>query len=615
MRVAVVHELPGRVRLEIKEIRRRPQAAAHLTEVLPAQNGVREAEVNFVTGRVLVFYAPDLTSADRIQENVAEILASPPRPKASQEAPQKKTYELERMPLGSQLGLTAATGFLLLLTYLRRDPPDPQPKSRYLSKSSTILTILMGIPIFRTALDHLLQKKLSTELLAGGAAVTSLFLNEDRFGLSVLGLVYLNTLIRSAALEAVRDKIRGLLEGKKPVARLVTPEGLIVVPGEQLVRGSLVKMRSGERFPCDGRVEAGGGAANQFPVQGKPGPRRIVQGDLVLAGSILVDGAVSVRALRVGEETKIGRLIDHLKERDEETDKKDIRKLNQLSLLALALAGLYFLRTKNMRGALNILVLGMPGTAGLARAIPAEIGAVRAAAWGALLKSGKDLAKFGCTDLILVEEGSFLAKSDQNSQEAAAYLKNLGYKFLPVTVTAAAAAALPAPSRCSQAGWEKVVSFVKDWQKRGGTVAMAGAGLGDAPALSAVDVGITQAAGADLHLKSASIILTDNDPRSLAKVALLARNSQLIAKENSGISAGSSLAGYTLGFLNRLTPFWTGLIQNLSTLAILANSGRLLLPISSQAHLKKAGLLRTPPAPAEKVFELAQLKEAWSNRQ
>ncbi len=580
----VVHRLPGRLRLEIEEVYRRPRQALHLENTLLLKEGVRKARANAETGRLLVHYTPGVISERSIHQEIKRILSLPAaaaeklRPLKDRPPEEVKAYELEKLPLASQFGLTAATGLLLFASYLRGEKPPPSASfnARNLLKANKAVTILLGIPIFRTALDHVFKKKLSTELLAGAASLSSLFLNDDRFGLSVLNLVYLNTLIRATALESVRDKIRAMLEGKNPAARLITKDGPIIVPGNQLAKNALFEVRQKERLPADGIVDQGGGLVNQFPTEGRLKPRRISPGDRVYAGSILQEGVLTVRAERVAEATKVGRLIEHLKDKGDYPDKKATRKLNQLSVVSLLIAGGYFLITKNFRGALNMLVIGMPGAAGLAKDIPAEIGAARVLSLGALVKGGKDLAALGSADYILVEDGSFLAEESEENREITDELVELGYKFPQVNV--------PNRRHLREDQMRNIIGLLRKWQKEGQVTALVGADLGEAPLLAAADVGITKACGDDLNLKSAEIILTGDDSRDFIRVAYVARRAKEIGDENSRISTGSSLLGYGLGIFNKLTPFWTGVIQNVSNLAILFNSGRLLLPLNGVAE-------------------------------
>lgn len=572
--VKVVHTLPGRLRLEIKEMHRRPDLAERLEALLPLKMGISAAQANTATGRLLVYYAPDQITTTDIRRKITDILSLPQaivenmkRPIKAPLTEEGEAYELEKLPLRSQLGLTAATTILLITNQLggKKAAKDKLPGARYILNSDTALTVFTGVPLFRTALEHLFKKKqISTELLAGTASVVSLFLEEHNFGLLVLWLVYLNTLIRSASLEAIRDRIRALLEGKKPIARLETGEGTVIIPADKLAKGSVVEVRAGERLPADGIIMRGEGAINQLPIEGRHCPRPVSAGKKVFAGSILVKGALFVRTFAVAEKTRIGRVIAGLREEVDYPDPAAMRMLNGLSVLAAGSAGLYYLFTKNAKGALNILVVGLPGAAGLARAIPAETASVQAGRKGALVKGGKHLARLGRADVLLIEE-------NLSSGEISG-LRQLGY-IIPD---------LPIPRSCSKPQAEAIVRRIRAWQEQGHTVAMLGTGRGDAPPLSAVDVGITTATGDDLHLKSAAIILTAPEPWAFTEVTQLSRASRRIAAQNTTLAIGSAAAGIMLGLVGLLTPFWAGLIQNFNTLVILGNSLRLALPKSAR---------------------------------
>jgi Ca2+-transporting ATPase len=578
--VKVVHWLPGRVRLEVPEIFRRPEMAFRLEAVLLLQKGVVNTEANPATGRFLIYYAPDQTSLQRLKAKIEKVINLPPenlrQNYKKQDTRQLQAYELEKLPLTAQLGLTALTGLLLLFA-LKRGGSMQRPRfgRDFLKDSNVVLNVLSGAPLFRAALDHALNKRyISTELLAGTVSVASLFADDSRFGLFVLWLVYLNTLIRAAALESVRDRIRLILEGKKPIARIVTARGRIVIPADQAAWGSRLEVRAGEHIPVDGLIESGKGLVNQFPIQGRRTPKNVSPGKKVFAGSTLICGSLFVKALRNGANTRIGLLIRRLKQTGFRPDQPGMRLMNRVSLLTLFTAGWSYWTTGQLDRALNLLVVGMPGAAGLARTIPAEIAAAHAGVYGALVKGGRDMAKLGQADLVLLENGSFLSPGNRRIRETLDQLRSLNYisRFLS-SGRVAAGAGIP--------------RLIRDLQRRGHSVAMIGASGGDIPGLAAANVGIVSVAADDLHLKAAGVIMVGDAPRALTLLALLARQARRIGDQNFRLALGSVILGLSLGWFNRLTPLLTGLIQNLSTIIILINSGRLTLPPTDRNAIRR----------------------------
>jgi Ca2+-transporting ATPase len=577
--VKVVHWLPGRVRLEVPEIFRRPEMAFRLEAVLLLQKGVVKTEANPATGRFLIYYAPDQTSLQRLKAKIEKVINLPPenlrQNYKKQDTRQLQAYELEKLPLTAQLGLTTLTGILLFFALKRGGSMQRLRFGRdFLKDSNVVLTVLSGVPLFRTALDHVLNRRyISTELLAGTVSVASLFADDSRFGLFVLWLVYLNTLIRTAALESIRDRIRLMLEGRKPVARIVTARGRIVIPADQAALGSRLEVRAGEHIPVDGLVEIGKGLVNQFPIYCRRIPRGVVTGQKVYAGTTLICGSLVVQVLRNGTGTRVGWLIGRLKRRNLQPYGPGVRLMHRLSLLTLFMAGWSYWTTGQLNRAINLLVAGMPGAAGLARSIPAEIAAAHAGVYGILVKDGKNMSRLGRTDLILIENDSFLSPGNRHTRETLDRLRRLNYTFRA------------ASSACVAA--EAEIRIIRDLQRRGHCVAMIGASGGDAPGLAAADVGIVSAAADEWHLKAAGIIMAVDDPRALTILAALARQVRQVGDQNFRFALGSVLFGLSLGWFNRLTPLLTGLIQNCSTLFILINSGRMTFSPAGRGALRR----------------------------
>jgi hypothetical protein len=68
----IVHHIPGRLRVRLPRASRRPDILRDLHVFIAGLGGVRQVEINPVTGSILVHYAPE--SADQIQN----LLASQP---------------------------------------------------------------------------------------------------------------------------------------------------------------------------------------------------------------------------------------------------------------------------------------------------------------------------------------------------------------------------------------------------------------------------------------------------------------------------------------------------------------------------------------------------------
>lgn len=173
------------------------------------------------------------------------------------------------------------------------------------------------------------------------------------------------------------------------------------------------------------------------------------------------------------------------------------------------------------------------------------------------------------------------------SKEAVENLHKLGIKVIMLTGDDEKAAKHIA----SLVGIDEVVAHVlpadklekiKNLQKAGHIVAMAGDGVNDAPALAQADVGIAMGTGTDVAIESAGITLLRGDISKLVKAIKLSKMTMRGIKQNLfwaffynivGIPLASGVFFPFFGWL--LSPVFAGLAMALSSVSVVSNSLRI----------------------------------------
>ncbi|MDF3213847.1 heavy metal translocating P-type ATPase [Mesorhizobium sp. M7A.F.Ca.CA.001.09.2.1] len=240
----------------------------------------------------------------------------------------------------------------------------------------------------------------------------------------IVALVFLGQVLELRAREKTGSAIRALLDLAPKTARLIAADGSENdVPLDAVKAGDRLRIRPGDAVPVDGTVLEGRSSLDESMITGEPLPVEKVEGDALTGGTLNKNGALIMRAEKVGAETTLARIVELVAKAQRSrapiqglADRVSFYFVPAVVLVAIVafIAWAVFGPEPSLIfaivSAVSVLIIACPCALGLATPMSIMTATGRGAHAGVLIKEAAALERFASVDTLIVDKTGTLTE-------------------------------------------------------------------------------------------------------------------------------------------------------------------------------------------------------------
>lgn len=394
--------------------------AVSVESMLKAQEGVKDAGVNFANQTAWVDFNSSQTGLPKLQQAIQSIgydlIIDEENATEKQQEVQLRHYrQLKNKTIwGAILSVPVVVIGMFFMDI---------PYANYIMLALSSPVLWLGRNFYINAIKQAQHGKANMDSLValstGIAFLFSLFdtLNPQFFherglhphvyyeaAIMIIVFILLGKLLEERAKSNTSSAIKKLM-GLQPKTVRIIENGLEKeIPSAEVSIGNLLLVRPGEKIPVDGKVTSGNSYVDESMISGEPLPVEKKTGDKVFAGTVNQKGSFRFEAEKVGSETILSQIIKMVQEA--QGSKAPVQKLVDkiagifvpvvigiaiLSALAWMVLGGENAFTHALLAFVTVLVIACPCALGLATPTAIMVGVGKGAENNILIKDAESL--------------------------------------------------------------------------------------------------------------------------------------------------------------------------------------------------------------------------------
>ena len=475
-----------------------------------------------------------------------------------------------------------------------------------------VVYLIIGYDILREAAEGILHGEVFDENTLMAVATIGAFALAIMSGsgdyneaIAVMLLFQVGELFQSHAVGKSRRNIVALMDIRPDYANVEHGGSVAKIHPNEVIIGTEIVVRRGEKVPIDGVVTEGRSMLNTANLTGESVPRGVSMGDEILSGCINMGDKLRIKTTKAFGESTASKILQLMeasgshKSRSENFISRFARVYTPIvCYAALALAVVPTMVCTLLMGeplgaafevwlyrALTFLVISCP--CALVVSIPlsffAGIGA--AGRLGILVKGSRYLEMLSKVRTIVFDKTGTLTEGNIDSEDRVKSTSRLAVDTLrsegiSEIVMMTGDRREVAERIGNEVGVNRIYSELLPEGKvahlesvmaekgRGEMVAFVGDGINDAPVLRRADLGIAMGAlGCDAAIEAADVVLMDDDPMKIMTAIRVSRRTLQIVWQNIVLAIGVKAVCLMLGAVG-IANMWLAVFADVGVMVI-----------------------------------------------
>ncbi|WP_372454479.1 heavy metal translocating P-type ATPase [Campylobacter sputorum] len=376
MSFKIIHKSKNRVRFFYPDLKNTTNERALESEILKL-NGVYEVRVNKITKSVVIKFNGNL---DEILEQISKI---------------KLTTDTKKAISKKNIAISG-TSFLL---------------TPFLKNTKGLVSITAAIPVLKEGIYELFNDGLTSKVLEAMAVGISLSRKDYLAANSTNFMLNIGEYMEESTVHKSDDLIKELAKPSITEAWVEitknSKKSLEKISVNDIKKGDIVVVGSGETIAIDGYIIEGSASINQVSMTGEAGCVRKERGERVMSGTVVEEGKIKIWTELAGEDTSTQRIKKYIQNSLNEKSNiglKATKLADKLVPLTLSLAGISYFLNRNMTSVASVLQADYSCALKLPTPVAFKSSISKAGKAGILIKGAKSIEALAAADVFVFDK-------------------------------------------------------------------------------------------------------------------------------------------------------------------------------------------------------------------